>query len=144
MSMSTGEKKEKVDMAIMDPWICPVKAIGYCGGIPSKVGKYLPGSGISSKAGGRVFAGQWYNEQGGGVSARRWDIQQGGAAEGIIQNLPVDFREEWYALGANWARVNVRVVGVDANHSKIVANNKLVEDIQKYVHLEKSDNIPFG
>ncbi|KAF7350260.1 NRPS-like enzyme [Mycena venus] len=58
------------------------------------------------------------------------------ATNGIIQNIPLDSREKWWAFGVDWAHEDVRVVQVDANHSNIVAHDEFVEDIQKFVNLK--------
>ncbi|KAJ7247862.1 hypothetical protein B0H12DRAFT_1124293 [Mycena haematopus] len=55
------------------------------------------------------------------------------AANGIIKNIPLEFREKWGAFGVDWAHEDVRIVVVDANHSNIVAHDEFVEDIQKFV-----------
>ncbi|KAJ6487824.1 hypothetical protein C8R45DRAFT_257544 [Mycena sanguinolenta] len=56
------------------------------------------------------------------------------AANGIIKNIPLEEREKWAAFGVDWARADVRIVEVDANHSNIVAHDGFVEDIQKLVN----------
>lgn len=54
------------------------------------------------------------------------------AANGINQNIPLDSREKWGAFGVDWARPDVRIVDVEANHSNIVSHDEFVNDIQKY------------
>ncbi|KAJ7670303.1 hypothetical protein B0H17DRAFT_202349 [Mycena rosella] len=54
------------------------------------------------------------------------------ATHGIIENMPPDAQAKWRAFGVDWAREDVRVVEIDANHSNIVAHDEFVEDIQKF------------
>ncbi|KAJ7655451.1 hypothetical protein B0H17DRAFT_1098963 [Mycena rosella] len=54
------------------------------------------------------------------------------ATHGIIKNMLPAAQEDWGAFGVDWAREDVRVVEIDANHLIIVAHDELVEDIQKF------------
>ncbi|KAF7351307.1 Acetyl-CoA synthetase-like protein [Mycena sanguinolenta] len=78
---------------------------------------------------GEVLAGmvKWTGEIRAPVTVYR-------AANGIIKNVPLEEKEKWGAFGVDWAKEEVRIVEVDANHSNILAQDDFVKDIQKFAH----------
>ncbi|KAJ6484095.1 hypothetical protein C8R45DRAFT_1214951 [Mycena sanguinolenta] len=51
------------------------------------------------------------------------------ATSGIIQNISLDAQEKWRAFGVDWARHDVRVVEVDANHMNILSHAEMRENV---------------